>query len=87
MPREKMPPVREDEFSLEIDAAKGHYPFVRFQWGMDEKGRPRLIIVSNCNERGDVVGSNEGVAIVAFSPKKAKRIRDFLARTLDEIPD
>jgi hypothetical protein len=83
----KMPAVREEEFTIEIDQKKNHYPFVRFQWGSKEDGTPVLLVVANCNQRGDVIGENEGVAILALSVKKVRRLNKFLTRTLKAIPE
>lgn len=79
------PPIREEEFGIQIDQEKGEYPFLQAVWGSNSKGKTRLIVIGNSNERGDVVGTGTGVSVLALSPKKVVALRDFLTRTLDAL--
>jgi hypothetical protein len=81
------PAVREDEFSIEIDMKRGKWPFLKALWGQDKHGRTRLIFIADANEGGQVVGQSQNVGIVALSKKKARRLAEFILRSIDEIPD
>lgn len=73
-----MPPIRESDEFIEIDAKKGKWPFVRLVRG--PKGE--LFILMDANEGGSmVVGRPENMAALVLSKKKAKAIREFLERT------
>jgi len=89
MPRHpgEPPAVREDEFSIEIDVKRGKWPFLKAIWGQDKHERVRLIFIADANESGTVVGENANIGIIGLSKKKAKRLADFIYRTLDDIPD
>lgn len=87
MARMDPPAVREDQFSIEIDQQKGKWPFLKAMWGTDKKGRTRLIFVSDQNEGGTVIGEGGGIAILALSKKKARRLAEFILRSIDEVPD
>lgn len=83
------PPVREEDWSIEIDVKKGKWPFLKAAWAHDGKGRPRLIIHADANNAAGNVREHAAgqVGVVGLSKKKAQRLLDFLRRTIDEIPD
>ena len=83
----KPPSVREDEFYIEIDVQRGEWPFLKALWGSDNEGRTRLVFICDANPRGNVVGENANVGIVPLSKKKAKRLADFIYRSIDRVPD
>lgn len=76
MPRNP-PAVRETEDSIEIDAKKGQWPFIKVVRG----DKDRVLILIDCNEGGQVINEGAGVAVIAISAKKATRLREFLERT------
>lgn len=75
--KEKFPPIREHENHIEIDAKKGKWPFLH----VDRDPEGGITIVMDCNEGGQVVGEAVGVSVIRLSPKKARRLREFLERT------
>lgn len=72
-----MPAVREDDTSIQIDMKRGEWPYIQFQ--REENGE--LIVYIDCNRGGQVMGTGAGLAAVKLSPKKARRIQEFLERT------
>lgn len=87
MAKENPPAVREEEFAIEIDVSRGEWPFLKALWGADQRGKTRLVFIADSNPRGNVIGESSGVGIVPLSKKKAKRLADFIYRTLDSVPD
>ena len=82
---ENQPPVREEEDFIEIDVKKGQWPFLKAMWARSQRGKLRLLVIVDCNARGDIIGQGQGIGVVDLSPKKARRLRDFLDRTLNEL--
>lgn len=77
MPEEKLPPIREGENVIQIDAKKGKWPWLqalRFEDGS-------IAITIDMNEGGQVAMSGVGTAGLKLSKKKARRLREFLERT------
>lgn len=79
--KERFPAIREHDDHIEIDAKKGKWPFIHID--RDEDGS--LMVIIDCNEGGQIIGEGVGVAAIKLSPKKARRLREFLERTEDEI--
>jgi hypothetical protein len=86
MPRhpDDIPAVRDSGDSIEIDAKKGKWPFMKAIWGEDKHGRERLIFIIDSNEGGQIVGENANVGILGISRKKAEALHAFLGRTLNQ---
>lgn len=88
MPRRgDIPPVREEEFSIEIDMRRGKWPYLKAAWGTDQKARVRLLVVVDANEGGQVIGEGANQAVLAISKKKAIRLAKWILKTADNIPD
>lgn len=81
------PAVREEEFSIEIDMKKGKWPFLKAIWGRDKDERLRLVFIVDANDKALTMTEGVGIGIVALSRKKAKRLADFIYRTLDEVDE
>ena len=79
----ELPPIRESEHSIEIDAKKGKWPFVRALWGLEEAtGKRRLALIVDGNEVQHLVSEGTGIGVIVLTEKKAAALRDFLDRTL-----
>lgn len=77
MPSGDIPPVREGENVIEIDAKKNHWPFAKFI-RLDDG---TLAIIVDQNASGPRIGEGAGVAVIKIGKKKSKRLREFLERT------
>lgn len=79
----KMDAIREQEFSIEIDAQKGEWPFVKAAWGEDtETGKRKLALIVDENNGRQFVGEGKGMAAIILSEKKVAALFAFLERTL-----
>jgi hypothetical protein len=69
-----LPPVRTDhETYIEIDQAKGKYPFLHVQ-----AVEGRWAIVMDANEGGAVIGEGQNQSMLRLSNKRMRALRDFL---------
>lgn len=69
-----LPPVRTDnETYLEMDQRKGRYPFLHVQF-VDGA----WAFVMDANEGGAVIGEGKDQAMLRFSPKRMRALREFL---------
>ena len=80
---EKLPPIREGEEFIEIDAKKGKWPFMRAVWGVDMSTDKRcLALIVDGNDGQQFIGEGRGIGMLLLTEKKARALRDFLDRTL-----
>lgn len=75
-----MKPVQETETIIQIDQKKGKWPFLKV--AVLTSGKLGFFI--DCNEGGQIVGQDQGKAVMTMNRKKVERLRDFLTRMLDE---
>lgn len=74
---EKFPAIRERDDHIEIDAKKGKWPFIH----IDRNEDGSITVIIDGNEGGQIIGEGVAVAAIKLSPKKAKRLREWLERT------
>lgn len=73
------PAIRtDDESFIEIDVKRGKHPYIHLERALVD-GKERWLLVTDCNEGGQVVGEGAGISVLALSPKKMRALRNFLA--------